>query len=68
MGANQKKLNEVYKVLIEVIRLGYIEIDDELLVVDNIKHDMVLGTDELIKKCIIIDYLNSIIQIVEHIV
>lgn len=68
VGANQRKLYDVSRGIIGKIKFKEKEYHMQFLIVDNMSHDAIIGTDELDKNGIIIDYLNGQLQIGDEVV
>lgn len=68
VSANNKKLYEVSMGIIAKVKLQDIEYPMQFLLVNNMSHEAIIGTDELNKNGVIIDYLKGIIQINEEVI
>lgn len=63
VGANKKKLYEVSKGISAKITFNKKECHMQFLIVDQMSHDAVIGTNELDKNAVIIDYVNGQLEI-----
>lgn len=68
IGANNKLLYQVNKGIIGKVFFKNIGYKMQFLLVKNLSYDAILGTDELDRKGIIIDYNNGNIQIAEELI
>lgn len=56
MSANQKKFYEISMGIITEVKFVHAQYYIQFLLVDNMSHEEIIGTDELFKKEVIIDY------------